>query len=239
VDLRAAWEKNAPGFIAWARKPGHDSYWRFHREAFFELLPAPGERTLDLGCGEGRVSRDLTALGHHVVGVDASRTMIDAARSASVEFACVHADAARIPLRNASFDLVIAFMSLQDVEAFEAAIAEAARVLQPGGRLCLAIVHPFGSAGSFEGEQADSPFVVRGSYLDRFYYQDDLARGGIELTIVSAHRPLHAYVDALADAGFVIERLAERAVPEGSFEHEHSRRWQRLPLFLHVRAVKR
>ena len=73
VDVRAAWEENAAGFIAWAREPDHDSYWRFHRDAFLGLLPAPGRRTLDLGCGEGRLSRDLKALGHHMVGVDASQ----------------------------------------------------------------------------------------------------------------------------------------------------------------------
>ena len=43
-------------------------YWRFDRDQFFELVPAPGARTLDLGCGEGRVARGLAALGHVVTG---------------------------------------------------------------------------------------------------------------------------------------------------------------------------
>jgi hypothetical protein len=42
ADLAAAWEQHAPEFIAWARKPDHDSYWRFHRDQFLELLPPPG-----------------------------------------------------------------------------------------------------------------------------------------------------------------------------------------------------
>ena len=70
MNLRAAWEAEAPNWIRWAREPGHDSYWRFHREAFLESLPAPGRLTLDVGCGEGRVTRDLRDLGHRVVGVD-------------------------------------------------------------------------------------------------------------------------------------------------------------------------
>jgi hypothetical protein len=45
ADLAAAWEKNSPDFVAWARTPGHDSYWRFHRDLFFELLPPPGSRS--------------------------------------------------------------------------------------------------------------------------------------------------------------------------------------------------
>src|SRR5262245_13024757 len=70
--LRDTWEHNAEAWIRWAREPGHDSYWRFHRDRFLELVPAPGRLTLDIGCGEGRLSRDLAALGHEVVGIDSS-----------------------------------------------------------------------------------------------------------------------------------------------------------------------
>jgi SAM-dependent methyltransferase len=238
VDLRAAWEDNAARFIQWVRTPDHDSYWRFHRDAFLDLLPAPDQRTLDLACGEGRLSRDLKALGHHMVGVDASSTMLDAARTADPGIAICRADAAALPLADGTFDLVVAFMSLHDIDDFEAAIQHAGRVLVPGGRLCLAIVHPINTAGMFEGEEGDSPFVIRGSYLDRSFHRDDLSRDGLEVTFVSAHRPLQSYGDALASAGFVIERLVELPAPDHSFTHERGRRWQRLPLFLHLQAVK-
>jgi SAM-dependent methyltransferase len=72
VDLRDRWERDAADWIRWAREPGHDSYWRFHREPFLELVPPPRRLTLDIGCGEGRVTRDLRQLGHRVIGVDAS-----------------------------------------------------------------------------------------------------------------------------------------------------------------------
>jgi SAM-dependent methyltransferase len=238
IDLRRAWDENAPGFIAWAREPDHDSYWRFHRDLFLELVPPPGRRTLDLGCGEGRLSRDLRKLGHEVAGVDASPTMVAAAQQAAPEIDVLLADAAALPFGDGSFDCVVAFMSLQDVDDFEGAIAEGARVLQPGGRLCLAIVHPLNSAGRFEGEQIDSPFVVRGSYLDRSYYSDNVVRDGLEVTFASEHRPLDAYTEALASAGFVIERLREPPLPEHGLTSAHSRRWQRVPLFLHIRALK-
>src|SRR5437868_9016433 len=58
----------------WTRSPGHDSYWRFHRDSFFELLPEPGGLTLDVGCVEGRLDRDLVARGHQVVVIDGSPT---------------------------------------------------------------------------------------------------------------------------------------------------------------------
>lgn len=238
ADLGAAWEQNAALFVAWARKPGHDSYWQFHRDVFLELVPAPGRRTLDLGCGEGRLSRDLKALGHAMVGVDQSPTMLAAAAEGDPEIETHLADAASLPFAAGHFDLVVAFMSLQDVDDYRGAIGEAARVLESGGRLCLAIVHPFASAGKFEDRTADSAFVVGGSYLDTSYYSDSVRRDGLEIEFVSAHRPIAAYVDAVADAGLLIERIREPAVPEHTITSESSRRWQRLPLFLHLRAVK-
>jgi SAM-dependent methyltransferase len=238
ADLAAAWEANAAAFIAWARRPGHDSYWQFHRDLFLELVPPPGRRTLDLGCGEGRLSRDLKRLGHDVVGVDRSPTMLAAGRDADPALETHLADAAALPFGDGEFDLVVAFMSLQDADDYEGAIREAARTLETGGRFCLAIVHPLNSAGWFEGEAADSPFVVSGSYLDPSYYSDNVVRDGLEIDFVSAHRPVQAYTDAVADAGLLIERLREPAVPEDAISRERSRRWRRLPLFLHLRAVK-
>ena len=70
ADLAAEWEEHAAEFIAWAREPGHDSYWQYHRDQFLELLPPAGHQTLDLGCGEGRLARDLKALGHEVALAD-------------------------------------------------------------------------------------------------------------------------------------------------------------------------
>ena len=238
VNLHGAWEKHAEAFIAWAQKPNHDSYWRYHRDQFLELVPPAGRRTLDVGCGEGRLSRDLKALGHHLVGIDASATMIAAAREADDAIETHLADAAALPFADGSFDLVVAFMSLQDVDDFEGAIREAARVLGQGGRFCLAIVHPVNSAGRFERDDADSPFTIAGSYLDASYYADNVVRDGLEIEFVSAHRPIQAYTAAIADSGLLIERLRETDVPEDAVLRPHERRWQRLPLFLHVRALK-
>lgn len=238
ADLAAAWQAHAEEFIAWARTPGLDSYWRFHRDLFFELLPPPGRHTLDLGCGEGRVARDLTVLGHTVVGVDAAPAMVEAARGAEPGFDVQLADAAALPFEEGAFDLVVAFMSLQDIDDMEGAMRESARVLEPGGRMCMAIVHPLNSAGRFQGDEADSPFTIDGSYLDRSAYADEVRRGGVDITFVSEHRPLEAYTEALTDAGFLIERLREPRVPEDAVTVPRNRRWQRLALFLHVRAVK-
>jgi hypothetical protein len=118
------------------------------------------------------------------------------------------------------------------------AIREAGRVLEPGGTFCFAIVHPLNSAGLFERETAQSPFTIEGSYLDESYYQDEVGRGELTLTLVSSHRPLGTYTGALADAGFVIELLREPTIPDAGVVEDHSRRWTRIPLFLYVRAAR-
>ena len=63
MNLREAWEGQAANWIRWAREPGFDTYWRFHQQQLLTSLPKPGKLTLDIGCGEGRLTRDLAALG--------------------------------------------------------------------------------------------------------------------------------------------------------------------------------
>jgi SAM-dependent methyltransferase len=236
--LREPWEANAERWIAWARTPGHDSYWRFHRDQFLELLPPPGRLAVDLGCGEGRLPRDLKARGYAVVGVEASPTLARAAREADPSTEVLCADAAAVPLPDGCADLALAFMSLHDMDDPAAAVREASRLLEPGGRFCVAIVHPLNSAGRFEGDEPDSPFTIRDAYLSRHRYADSAARDGLEMTFESAHRPLEDYVGWLADAGFLVERLREPAMPDGAFVEPRGVRWQRVPLFLHLRAVR-
>ena len=95
-----------------------------------------GKAVLDLGCGEGRFSRMLVERGAHCIGIDVTPSMCARARerdrSANV-YAC--ADAARLPFADASFDLVVSYITLVDIPDYRAAIAECARVLRPGGRL--------------------------------------------------------------------------------------------------------
>jgi ubiquinone/menaquinone biosynthesis C-methylase UbiE len=116
-------------WIEWARRPGHDTYWRFHRDQFLDLLPPPRQKTVDIGCGEGRLTRHLKSLGHDVIGIEGSSTLAAATREMDPSMDIRLADAASLPLEDASADLAIAFMSLQDVDAMPEAIAEIARVL--------------------------------------------------------------------------------------------------------------
>jgi SAM-dependent methyltransferase len=232
MSMRDAWEAEARNWVAWARDP-QDSYWRFHAERFFELLPA-ARATLDVGCGEGRLPRDLKTRGYSVIGVDGSATLIDHAREADPSGDYRVADAAALPLGDESVALVTALMSLHDTDDMPGAVREAARVLVPGGRYCIAIIHPLNSAGRFETGEPDAAFAIRGSYFEHRRYADTIERGSLRMTFTSEHRPLQDYVGAIVAAGLLVERLVE--IPE--MADPPTGRWRRVPLYLQLRAVK-
>lgn len=198
------------------------------------LLPAPDGLVLDVGCGEGRLPRDLKERGYDVIGIDASPTLIDAAREADPGGEYRVAEGAALPFADDSIRLITAFMSLHDIDDMAGTLQEIGRVLTARGRLCAAIVHPINSAGRFEERTPDVPFIIRGSYFEARHYADIVERDGLRMTFSSRHRPLEDYVDALARAGLLVERLVE----VGDTTAARGARWQRVPLFLHLRAIK-
>lgn len=235
------WEAEARAWIAWARTPGHDSYW-YYRGAFLdEIVPDAGDRTLDLACGEGRLSRDLAERGHRVTGVDASLTLVAAAREADPLGAYVVGDATALPFADASFDVVVAYNCLMDMEDMPAAIRETARVLRRGGAVCASITHPFSLSGAFAGRAPDAPFVVAGSYLGEPRRTELRShRDGLEMTFRDRAYPLEAWARALEDGDLTIERLREPAASDSAVERfgPSDLRWRRMPVFLHLRASK-
>jgi SAM-dependent methyltransferase len=130
-------------------------------------------------------------------------------------------------------------MCLHDIDDMPQAVAEISRVLTPAGRLCLAIPHPLNSAGAFTQRGPDAPFVISGSYLDTTSARWATERGGISLTFHSEHRPLEAYMRALEATGMLTQTLRELRMPDESLARDPAaKRWQRVPMFLHLRAVK-
>lgn len=233
MSLRDAWEGQAANWVRWARAPGHDSYWTFHREQFLSSLPPPGRLTLDVGCGEGRLTRDLRELGHHAVGIDVAPSMIAAAREADPDGQYVEASAEAMPFEDGAADLVIAFMSLMDMDDMPAVVHEIGRVLEAGTRFVAAVVHPINSAGQFVPRQDvdAAPFVIE-SYLEQRRYSDYLERDGYEMTFESIHFTLEGYSRALEAGNFVIEQVRE-------LYDDENPRWKRVPLFLRWTAVRR
>lgn len=227
------WESEARNWIAWAREPGHDAYW-YYRDSFLdEILVAPGRATLEVGCGEGRVARDLAQRGHRVTAIDSSPTLLEAARELDPGGTYVLADAAALPFDNGAFDAVVAYNSLMDVDDLPGAVREAGRVLEPGGRLCVCITHPFFDAGAFESREPDARFVMEGSYLGKRRFEGTFAQRGLEITFRGWCYPLSDYGRALEEAGFLIERIREPVAMA-----EEDPRHARMPLFLHLRALR-
>ena len=112
------------------------------RIALEMLAIEPGDRVLDVACGTGSFSRAFADAGGKVVGLDASRTMLERAvheeRNAAhpgVEY--VRASATDLPYEAASFDAVCCFAALYLIEDPLTAVAEIVRVLAPGGRVAL------------------------------------------------------------------------------------------------------
>lgn len=208
TDSGQDWEDQAANWIAWCRKPNFDSYWRY-RDEFFALVPPPGRATLDLGCGEGRVSRDLTARGHRVIGIDASPTLLAAARDADPAGDYRLADSADLPFGDSEFDLVIAYNVLMDVSDLPGAIRESARVLAPGGRLCVSIVHPFVNTGTRIGAGTDQKFVLDQPYFERRRFRERQVLDGMEMTWVGWAEPLVGYTRPMENAGLLIEAIRE------------------------------
>ena len=220
------WEREAERWAAWARKDGHDSYWSESGPPFFDLLPIPGRHVLDLGCGEGRVARDLKARGYTVTGIDAAETMIRLAREADPGGEYVVADAAALPFDDGSFDLVVAFNSLMDIDDMQGAVADASRVLEPGCHFCICITHPTRDAGTYVTRER---FVIDGTpYLEKRRFELRVERAGLELHFKSWAYPLESYMRALEDAGLLVEALREPPDPGRPF-----------PNFVLLRAVKR
>ena len=110
-------------------------------DALAALVP-DGGRLLDIGTGTGRVLELLAPRVCQGLGVDASKAMLALARARLAQPGLAHcavrlADMYRLPLADGSFDTAVLQMVLHYAEHPEGAVAEAARVLAPGGRLII------------------------------------------------------------------------------------------------------
>ena len=229
-SVSGAWDANAEDWIAFARTPDHDHFfWRFSLPRLLELLPDdPGRLTIDLGCGEGRLARELQTRGHTVVGVDSSPRLAEAARAAEPPVQVLVADAAAVPLDDGIADLVVSSMALMTIDDLDGTIAEVARLLRPGGRFCFSMVHPMNSFDDLGDEY----------FVDRAFVWE-LDRDGISMTFHDIHRPLSALTGAFERAGLLVEALRE-PVPDAEHvaAYPEVAKWRRKPCFLVGRAVK-
>lgn len=194
-----------------------------------------GTRVLDVGCAAGAMSALLLDRGAEVVGVDVSERLVEIARRDLGGRATFHAADVGLPmpfLADGSFDLVTASLVLHYLRDWAVPLREFHRVLRPGGALLISTHHP-----TMDVAISDPP----SPYFELTLLTDTWHKGGRDLRVQFYRRPLSAIVDALADAGFLIERIPEPRPDPAAFAG-----WPGLyerisagPWFLFIRALKR
>ncbi|NUP53637.1 MAG: methyltransferase domain-containing protein [Catenulispora sp.] len=214
----------------------------FNREILLEHLPEDlsGQRVLDLGCGEGIITRAVAARGAVAVGIDASPRMVENAEAVgaagvrgsvrySVDDGCVLGTVA-----TGSVDWVTAGLSLNNVPDLDAALGAVRRVLVARGVLVFTVPHPCFEAPHaswLRDEGGGARRVVGGYFAEGFWRSEDpgsVRRAG------NHHRMISTYVGAMVGGGFEVEAVAEPA-PGVRLAADQPRRAE-LPPFLVVRA---
>lgn len=229
---KAHWKSVASQWITWARSPNHDAFWAY-RESFRRFVGTGSGQALEIGCGEGRISRELKALGYHVTATDAVDAMVEAAKEADSAHDYHVAGASALPFEDGRFDLVMAYNVLMDIEDVPAAVNEIRRVMKKGGVFVISLVHPFRDRGRFAGPQPDAAFVVEGSYYGRERFDAEEKHGGLTMHFAGWSQPLEDYAAALEQAGLAIVALRE-PVPDEAVDR--LQRCRRIPLYLWLKV---
>ncbi|MBI4234160.1 MAG: class I SAM-dependent methyltransferase [Chloroflexi bacterium] len=208
-----------------------------------------GEKVLDLGCGQGVLSRALCQHGAQVTGVDLSQRLIQMARQRSHKaIRYLVADARHLEeLPDASFDAIASVLAIQNVEPTAPVFAECARLLRPGGRLVLVLSHPAfriprQSRWGWD-EERKLMFRAVDRYLTPLQIPIDTrpfrAPGQVTWTY---HRPLQVYITELAAAGMWVNALEEwpshKVSQPGPVADAENRARAEFPLFLAMRALR-
>lgn len=165
---------------------------------------------LDVGCGEGRFCRMMQADGIATVGIDPTPALIAHARRLDPHGDYRLGRAEALDFADTSFDLVVSYLTLIDIEDYSGAIGEMARVLRPGGTLLIANLNGFITAASETGwrpglRPSTSPRMVR--YLEEHAAWAEW-RG---IRVRNWHRPHSAYMSRLLQAGLVLTSFEEPA----------------------------
>jgi SAM-dependent methyltransferase len=216
---------------------GADDLWETHarwwQDGFTEgadpeyeeqILPLAAEhlagarRVLDVGCGEGQIAR-LARAGDAAVaiGVDPTWAQVAVAAERGGGASYGRAGAASLPFAGASFDAVVACLVFEHIQDVDAAIAEVARVLEPGGRFLFFLNHPLlqtPNSGWIDDQVLDPPeqYWRIGPYLVEDETIEEVEKG---VFIPFIHRPLSRYLNALSDHGLTLQRMEEPPPPPG------------------------
>ena len=187
----------------------------------------PGERILELSCGNGEFARRMAELGATVLATDFSSAMLERARSygGDVEYRQVDAtdEAALLTTGGEeSFDAAVSNMAVMDMITIEPMARALARLVAPGGRLVVSTTHPAFNSGDgirITEETDDERGVVRTYSIKRSdYITPSVGKGvAVEGQPVAQwyfHRPLRMILEPFFDAGWVVDGLDEPVLPQ-------------------------
>jgi ubiquinone/menaquinone biosynthesis C-methylase UbiE len=230
----------------------------YHREVVIPgvlrlLSPRPGERMLDIACGQGVFCRVLHTKGVRATGIDSAGEMIRLARqrsAADIQYLVADArDLSAQPLEPGSFQAAACVLAIQNIDPIVPVFESAARLLAPGGKLVLAMMHPcFRSprATSWDWDTRGLQ-VVQYRRVDRYLLprkESITTHPGKDAAAHTwtFHRPVQTYIKALARAGLLTDAFEEwpshKVSDSGPRARAENTARQEIPMFLALRAVK-
>ncbi len=206
------------------------------------LLPeVSGARVLDLGCGFGWFARWAAERGaHSVLGVDVSSKMLERAQedteAASVRYQQLDLD--EFVPASSSFDVAFSSLAFHYVRDLDRLLSATAGSLAAGGALVFSVEHPIYSAPStqaFETSQAGD----RVWPLDNYLAEGERVTSWFVDGVVKRHRTVATYVNAVINAGFVLDRMVEfGASTEQAQAHPERADDVHRPWFLLLKATR-
>jgi 2-polyprenyl-3-methyl-5-hydroxy-6-metoxy-1,4-benzoquinol methylase len=207
LDESTAWNEGSQEWVERIRD-GMGGRVHAHDASLHDLLPAPTGPTLDVGCGEGRWSRELRSQGYDVTGFDASEALVAEARAADPAGRYEVARIDALPVEDGTAELVLCVNVLPHVHDLAGAAHELARVLAPGGALLIGTIHPVAQAGTFDEE--------RGELRLRGYFEHEAHAVPLgEHHVYHQHRTIEDYLRTFLSAGLTLSDLREVPGPSG------------------------
>jgi ubiquinone/menaquinone biosynthesis C-methylase UbiE len=226
----------------------------YHREVVLPgvlrlLAPQAGEKILDIACGQGVLARLLRERGASVIGVDASRDLIAAAKERSdpaIEYKVADArDLNFLPAEN--FDSAACVLAIQNINPIQGVFDGVARALKPNGKFVIVMMHPHFRGPKETSWGWDEKQKVQYRRVDRYLLPRKtpiVTNPGKSADIYtwSFHKPLEAYVKASARAGLFIDALQEwpshKTSTSGPRAAAENNARKEIPMFLALRARK-
>lgn len=176
------------------------------RERFWELLgDVNGKRILDLGCGQGWLTYELSNRGSDPIGIDGSAELIRRAESLYPKLSFMTYDLAEgLPELETDFDIVVSHMAVMDIPEITALFESVGRALKPGGVFLFTLPHPCFFMQKSHQDEGGNWFKKHTGYLISETRRIETFGGHNHY-----HRPLSTYVRTLAEAGLLICELYE------------------------------